>query len=485
MDDWKKRLAGVKKSLLGKAPQQTTATGPAQADSAQSSPVTPKEVPLRDFCIGFDFGTSSTKATVRVLPAGPVYAVKFSEGDSEIESYLTPTRLWVSSTGALELGNSGEGDWVRELKVSLMEEPWQLVQQTKIEARPVDLAAGYMALVLRMVLDWCRTNVLPAMGEIKPRWSMNLGIPARDFDAFEIQEAFRVSAKAAWHLAWMKDPINIELTTRIADEARNPGFMPHGLQADMINVVPEVAAGVTTYARSPSRRAGPHLFVDVGATTFDSSMFLLNDLEDLKYVFLSADVDSSLGALRLHQYRASEIGCLALERFSAADPLKPIPRTASECLPADSDLEEIDSAFSERCCKGIGAVVYNAKLKAPKEISVTDADPSACVRVMLSGGGVGLPLYQDVVRISGERAAPGGGQGLLVRPFKIVPIPKPSDLQSQDLPEEAWGRLAVAYGLSYRFEDIGEFVPPSAVLRMTPQTPSGSVTDSYVSKDQM
>lgn len=462
---------------------------PGQAVSTDSGaePQITKSLPQRDLCIGLDFGTSSTKSVVRLLPSGPAYVVKFSNGGDEVEPYLMPTRLWVATNGTLALQEMGDGGWVQELKVTLMEQPWikgPVSQDSKIEARPVDLAAGYIALVLRSLHQWCDEQVLPALGAVKPRWSLNLGIPARDLGANEIREAFGVAAKAGWHMAVSGGQIDSVRMGQAVDQARASAFIPSGMEAEMIQVVPEVAAGVTTYARSPAKRAGPHLFVDVGATTLDSSLFLLDDHDGLKYVFLAADVDSSLGALRLHKHRAHELGRLALERFSAANPLKPIPPTARDCLPEDGELEQIDAQFTDKCARKLGSVIYNAKMKDPKGISVDDSNPSACVRVMLSGGGVGLPLYPETVRLSGERAAPGGVQGLRVRPFSIEPIPKPADIQSHALPEGAWERLAVAYGLSYRYEDIGDFVPPSAVSPMgaAPVTPA---YDLYISKDQV
>lgn len=488
MGDWRKQLSDVKKVIQGKQPEKQSTPRQAVTAGSEADPGDPKPPLQRDLCIGLDFGTSSTKSVIRLLPSGPAYVVKFSRAGEEAEPYLMPTRLWVTNDGTLALQENGNGGWVQELKITLMERPWErrsVFPEAKVETRPVDLAAGYIALVLRSLHQWCKEQVLPALGAVTPRWSLNLGIPARDLDANEIREAFGIAAKAGWHMAVSGDQIDIARMEQAVDQARAPAFVPRGMgAADMIQVVPEVAAGVTTYARSPAKRAGPHLFVDVGATTLDSSMFLLDDHDGLKYVFLAADVDSSLGALRLHKHRAHELGRLALERFSAANPLKPIPPTARDCLPEEKELEQIDSLFTDKCAIKLGSVIYNAKMKDPMGISVDDSAPSACVRVMLSGGGVGLPLYQEAVRLSGARAAPGGGLGLLVRPFSIEPIPKPTDFQSHVLPQGAWERLAVAYGLSYRYEDIGDFVPPSAVPRMG-AVPVSPLADSYVSKDQI
>jgi hypothetical protein len=268
------------------------------------------------------------------------------------------------------------------------------------------------------------------------------------------------------------------------DAAREESFKPRGIDRAMVAVIPEVAAGVTTYARSPQRRMGAHLFVDVGATTLDTSMFLLNQSPDgLRYSFLSADVDSDLGAMRLHRFRANQLGKLALARFAAADPLKPIPVTAQDCVPPAQAIEAIDRNFMELCARKLGKVIFTAKLK-DSAINVPDEGPAEPIQVLLSGGGIRLPLYQGVVRESGRRAAPGGGLGLRVRPFQEAPIPRPNDLRAPNLSDEDWQRLGIAYGLSFGAEDIGEFVPPSAIPVMPP-LPRRDGGGPFVSKDQI
>lgn len=487
MGDWREKLKEIKRSLVGGAQQTSSATvgRPTEAPQAKSTPVA---TPLRYLCLGLDFGTSSTKAVVRLLPAGPAWAVPFEGIAGPDHQYLAPTRLAVSVTGALALSASEGGDWVEDLKVRLMEQPWQVVPiftGATVSARPSDMAAGYLALILRNVRAWAEKSIRPSLGHGDIAWRMNVGIPARDYDSASIKEAFLASALAAWDLATAPGAIDLAKASTAVDLARKGKLAPKGIGPEMIQVVPEVAAGVTTYARSPQWRAGAHLFVDVGATTLDTSMFLLNESENgRRYAFLSADVASDLGALRLHRFRADELGRLALARFTAANPLQPIPPTAMECVPPKSDIEALDARFAEKCVITIGKVVVQAKRKAPKEISVEDRSPSEPIQILLSGGGIRLPLYQEAIRESGRRAAPGGGLGLRVRRFEEAPIPRPADFRAPGLDDEDWQRLGIAHGLSFGFEDIGEFVPPSAIEEMGAM-PAREAGDRFVSKDQM
>lgn len=486
--DWKEKLKELKRGITGSKSdsptdrQQSTAAASALRESPQHAQTS------RDLCLGLDFGTSSTKAVVRLLPTGPAFAIPFAGIASTDQPYLAPTRLGVHGTGTLTLSNPQGGGWVEDLKVRLMEAPWEacpVYDGATILARPADLGACYLALILQKALSWCDQNVKPRLGAANIRWQMNLGIPARDFGATSIREGFLVAALAGWQLAVENAPIDLARAAKAVDAARIDSFQPTGMVRAMMDVIPEVAAGVTTYARSPQRRAGPHLFVDVGATTFDTSMFLLNQSQDeLKYVFLSADVDTGLGALRLHRHRATGLGDLALARFVTSDPLRPIPVTAGDCVPPMNEIDSLDTTFSERCVLRVGKVVWEAKMKAPAELSVPDNRHVDPIQVLLSGGGLRLPLYQEVVRESGRRAAPGGKQGLLVRPFQEIPIPQPDDLLPKELSVAVWQRIAIAYGLSYTSGDIGRFVPPFAV-KTPPPMPQRDREKSFVGKDQV
>lgn len=485
--NWKDALKKLKQGRGGAGPAKKEEESKGAETASVAPPARGKTPATRDLCIGLDFGTSSTKCVVRLLPSAPAWAVPLGGEGKKQDPYLAPTQLWVALDGTLSLKKKGAGGWAEELKVRLMEAPWAEVTAATgldVQARPVDLAAGYLALVLRSVFDWFERSVQPVLGAAKPRWSFNLGIPARDYDAAEIKSAFAVAARTAWNLAHGGDPISVARAAELNDQALRGGLKSIGIDEAMIDVVPEVAAGVASYARSPQRQAGPHLFVDVGATTLDTSMFLLVESEDgLKYTFLWADVDSALGAFRLHRHRADEIGRLALARFAAADPLKPIPLTAKDCIPPLAEVEGIDTGFAERCVKKVCSVVYQAKLKAPTEISVRSEGPPGVVQVLRSGGGIRLPLYQEVVRQAGVRVAPGGGLGLIVCPFRIEALPRPDELQPAELPEDTWQRLAIAYGLSFRSEDIGEFIPPSAVDAAPIGTKVGGI--DLITKDQV
>lgn len=488
--DWKEKLEQLKRNFVGLEKKPISGTVPAPADNVLK--LTPERV---YFCLGLDFGTSSTKAVVKMQTVARAYAVPFFPGiASEDQPYLAPTCLWVGERGAVGFVASGGGGWVEELKVRLMEKPWERAPSwlgASISARPSGLATAYVALTIREVMGWFDKHVKPTLGTVDIHWAFNLGIPARDFDAIEIKEAFHAVARAGWHIAVEGGAVTLDRAEKTVDDARANSFSPNGIDKEAVNVVPEVAAGVTAYVRSPQRQPGAHLFVDVGATTLDTSLFLLGEKEEgFNYVFLAADVDSNLGALRLHNHRATQLGQLALAKFAASNPLKPIPKTVQDCVPESAELEKIDADFTSRCLNSIGSVIARAKRKAPQDMSVPDeghfktrVDVGA-IRVLRSGGGMHLPLYYEAIDEVGVRVAPGGKLGLRVKPLRSIDLRTPVGLDAPGLEDSDWSRMAIAYGLSFPIDDIGTFVPPSKVS--DPESPRHKDDgDNFISKDQV
>jgi hypothetical protein len=373
-----------------------------------------------------------------------------------------------------------------------MEKPWDAMPECP-DARAIDLAAAYLALILRHIHNWFDIEIRQGIGQAEVVWSMNVGIPARDFDAEKIRTAFYTAACAGWHLAQEDGPINVRRAVDVVNAARKEGFLPKGIEIAFINIVPEVAAGVTTYVRSPGSQDGTHLFVDVGATTLDSSVFLLGRGQDgYRYTFLDADVDNQGGALRLHKHRADQLAQLALARFEASDPLTPIPETAMDCVPDQEEIELIDKRFRDKCVTRICGGLVRAKNKSPANLMVMSGgglaragapDPGS-IRVLLSGGGIRLPLYRDAISQTGAKVVPGGGLGVTIKPLTTVPMPQPADLQATELDVNTWERLAIAYGLSFSYDDIGEFIPPSSVpvIPLPQRRGDGS---QFISKDQV
>jgi len=481
--DWKEKL-----KQLG--------LGLGTSDTKPVSKVTPSPAVKRVyFCLGLDFGTSSTKAVIKMQTVDTAYAIPFFPGIASADlPYLAPTRLWVDEHEILGYQQTNSGGWIEDLKVRLMEKPWDSAPAwsgAMITATPAGLATAYVALTIREVMNWFNKQVKPTLGAVDINWSFNLGIPARDFDAKEIKDAFFSVACAGWNIAAEGNVISLNRAETAVEAAHLNSLSLIGIEKESVNVVPEVAAGVTSYVRSSQQRAGAHLFVDVGATTLDTSLFLLSEKGgEFQYTFLSADVDSNLGALRLHKHRAKQLGELALAKFAASNPLQPIPQTAQDCVPNSTELLQIDTDFTNLCLISIGSVIARAKRKAPNDLSVHDNGTlqpkvyNESIRVLRSGGGMNLPLYSVAIDEVGIRVAPGGKLGLRVKPLETINLIMPDGLNAPGLDNINWSRMAIAYGLSFPFDDIGTFIPPSEVDE--PDIPEKvDIQKNLITKDHM
>lgn len=69
--------------------------------------------------------------------------------------------------------------------------------------------------------------------------------------------------------------------------------------------------------------------------------------------------------------------------------------------------------------------------------------------------------------------------------FRIKEIPKPDNLEAEELRSHEYHRLAVAYGLSFQFDDIGIIVPPSEIDDVPPDRSNKNYIDKFISKDQV
>jgi hypothetical protein len=90
-----------------------------------------------------------------------------------------------------------------------------------------------------------------------------LGIPSKNYDEKETRSAFLTAARIGWWLSVRCNQITLDEASIVLKEASKPG-VNSGFHLDLIQVVPEVAAEVAGYARSPLRELGLHMILDIG-----------------------------------------------------------------------------------------------------------------------------------------------------------------------------------------------------------------------------
>jgi hypothetical protein len=69
--------------------------------------------------------------------------------------------------------------------------------------------------------------------------------------------------------------------------------------------------------------------------------------------------------------------------------------------------------------------------------------------------------------------------------FTVRGIPKPETLAAPLVAPTEYNRLAVAYGLSFSADEIGEIIPEGKVPPIALQRAASDPSDRFVSKDQV
>lgn len=386
--------------------------------------------------IGLDFGTSSTKAIVRLYgePDDPAFAVRMPTfcqvrdmEDKHQNPYLWHSVLWVSPNGVFT-------PWPREgavpiegIKTGLMSDrPLQVAVPGGGDpaATYMDAAVAHLSSLIRYIRGWfVETHPDFFRGRV-PSWSVNVGLPAATSDNKRLAENYRRAVAAALILADSGMSIDTVATRLALDEpdAAAAGSSENAAARLGIGVVPEVAAETVGFAQSTRRADGLYVMVDIGAATLDVCAFnLLKDSQnDDRYALLLADV-------------------------------KPFGSEAQAWFRAEG---KTDVGFAEQCVHMQRTIVWKTKM---------DRDPRArCWRpgerlpVFLCGGGSLNPLHRNVTTQLGpwlERYTLNAG-------IDLLSLEAPAGLA---LSAEVFHRLAVAWGLSYPMFQLGTLKLPSEI----------------------
>lgn len=236
-----------------------------------------------DLVIGLDFGTAFTKCVVRAPthPGEPTFAIP-PGGNLQDDGLLSPSQVYRDRDGAYSLDPRPGTTRVENLKAPL-------IFRTERPPHWEDDVVAFLALILRQVRGWMLRREQAFIEGRNVRWSLNMGLPAASHDDGVLEETFLRLGRLAWSVSTESGPIS----GRSIQATRESGKTPDAA----VEVIPEVAAAVTGYARSRQRRDGLHLLVDVGAGTFDACTFVLHDWDGDRISILQASV-TPIGVLQ-------------------------------------------------------------------------------------------------------------------------------------------------------------------------------------------
>jgi hypothetical protein len=462
----------------------------------------PKEIgdEDRDMTIGFDFGTSSTKVTIRDQQARRSFAIKFGSSNN-LEDYLLPSKIYLNGSN---FHLSPIGQEFANLKIKAI----------SLDPSEMDLLAmvAYMGLVIRHARSYFFQSFGAPYQSQRFLWRLNVGIPARTAQKFDRKDSFISIAKAALICSHGDtDYISVE-QARMALENIEPLTMaetfltlPKELKnsfadtykyfnEEAVQVIPEIMAQIHGFVRSNlwNDQLNPHiLVVDVGAGTVDISLCDVIRNINAEYIYTSkACMVEGLGVSNLVKYRISKV----LDSLEGLD--NEAQNNALESLSLLEDINyggvRVPSGLDEML-EGFGFENGEAKLRFDFDfkVSVWQALWSKTVLVaskgsipgdeswkpfpvFLCGGGSRMDFYKEIVN-------PYVIRHDLKAQFYLKKPPQPKDLYGVDADEE-YDRLSVAYGLGY--SDLGRFLDDFESPEIhTDGDDSPRWSDSFISKD--
>jgi hypothetical protein len=403
--------------------------------------------------IGLDFGTSATKVMVRFPyePGAPTIVIPApAHCQSMSHPYLWQTVLWIDKSGEFKAWPERDARLLYALKQGVMGNQPDDSNAANIAggagATRADAAAAFLAFVIRHARGWLLMNRPQLFRRRHPVWFVNVGLPAANFDNVALASAYRRVAAAALLLASCEGPITMEGTRLFLAESHVLAAGRSAADAEELGVavIPETAAEAAGFAKSTDSAPGLYLMVDVGAMTLDVCAFRLQQLgpaED-RYALLGAQV-RPLGVEAYHWFLGQG---------------------------------KNETGFIQQCDRCLREVIWGLKSNR-RDPNAECFKPGNDLPVFLVGGGAQNELHRnrvEALRLWLREHAHNEGIRLLE-----LPIPRSVDPPT---PIVDFGRLAVAWGLSYLPNEIGDILPPSAIGDV-PGPKRVDLTDRFVSKD--
>ena len=412
----------------------------------------PRAGPVEQIVIGLDFGTSASKIALRApySTSSPTHAVPIPQSlRSEGNPHLCSTTIWFLPSGEFTLWKVEDAVRVDGIKIALMSNHPQTpiaYASSGLSVCAIDACIAYLAYLFRYARGWFFEVKGEAYGYRPIAWMTNVGLPAATYDNVPLLALYRQCVAAAWLLSLSNVEISIETVREAYRDQRSlcaATNKPEGRESLGIEVIPEVVAEVTGFARSPHRRDGLYILVDVGAATLDACSFRLyapNGDED-RYSMFTADV-----------------------QLLGVEPVQ------SRQQAGESDVQ-----LRGEIARVAKSVIWDTK---------RHRDPHAAefkgeLPVFLCGGGSGNDIHKHAVKELTDWFA----RYVVGARLRFLSLESPENLEALTDPGD-FHRLAVAAGLSHPTFDIGTLTPPSDIEDM-PGPRIRNYDGALITKDQV
>jgi hypothetical protein len=288
-------------------------------------------------------------------------------------------------------------------------------------------------------------------------WEVNLGAPTGTWAAGStaLRDKYEKLGLTAWRLSQDRHITIIRAKELWADTS--PTTAGWGL--DALAVLPEFAAQVACYVRSPQRKDGLHLLVDVGAGTLDVACFrVMRDRTTTgdRFPVFASKVEQ-LGTHFLMRARASQAD--SANTWWKSTQRVPTKKEYSEKAGVDLNVvSKADEAFAKMVSDIVAAVIFHTRFVMDR--TAPEFAAAGYMPVFITGGGASVESYWTGIDRAFRRLR-------LQNRLRSIPVDSiPTARFSID--KEVCSRLSVAYGLTYDAELIGQLIPSSEIPPLPP-----------------
>ena len=445
--------------------------------------VEPRRVEERhQLVMGVDIGTSLSKVVVSVR--GRRLAVRFNAPGGEDNPYLLPTAVTVMDRGrglrrawavlrrylptAVTVMDKDSSKWRSskwrsgKCRLGLHDGAnmhYDDIKKPLIDGKTDDNDSvqlpliAFMALLFQRVQKQIEKDPLLS-GHLD--WLVNLGVPTQSYGGGsggveDLVGTYRRSAEVAWGLAeWMRGGANRSLTIGRCRRAMRKG---NEERSDRVSVFPEFVPQVASYVQSKQSKGGVHVLVDAGGGTLDVTVFqVLPASIDTGEVPVWARTVQPLGTRYLVDHIGEKSG-----RGLALPPFRHLPseaEIAGTVGVSPEELKNIVTPFRQEVMSAVGETIRKAGKAQPKL-----EWPG---RMFLVGGGAFIEPYRNVAKTISE------WKDDFTFRVRLLPLPRPDDLEAPGIDDSHWHRLAVAFGLSFDPFEIGGIRPPEDIEPVPP-----------------
>ncbi len=395
--------------------------------------------------IGLDFGAAFSKVVIgdnRVR-----YAVPFAEFAHPDNQYLLPSVLNIKKNNLCSLTSVDNADNTADnLKLLLLDKNCTDEDLLRV--------AAYIALLFRASKDWLLDCYEKRYSHCELSLSVNASLPDGNLKHLQLSDRYKRVLLCAWSISVLPGPITLNRVRHfMAADATTfdtfPAFYRSMLiDQNAINVFSGCNAQICGYVHSKQCCESLHMLIDVGATNISVATFMIE----------SAEKDSEGNRKSPH---ATLYGC-AVEPIGVSYFLK--RRYEKLQLPEGEinmfkdipdnyvfsqahDLTEKDIKFADTLYSGDAARLINRLMDLTKNQYCPDsAHWESGLLTYTYGGGARLEIVQNIISRL-EKKSP---------PQRIVSIKPgtPDDLMAENLRDNSYDRLSVAYGLSFDSELI-------------------------------